>query len=69
MVWEEVIFLLFRPSPLKNPGVCTLHTFETKMAAHRKQGKCEQSIHIYLYFLTFDLSGAVWEPDAFDSVN
>ena len=23
----------------------------------------------YLYFLTFDLSGAVWEPDAFDSVN
>ena len=36
MVWEEAIFLLslFRPSPQKNPGVCTLHTFETKMAAH-----------------------------------
>ena len=37
--------------------------------SNRKQGKCEQSLHIYLYFLTFDLSGAVWEPDAFDSVN
>ena len=36
---------------------------------YRKQGKCEQSIQTYLYFLTFDLSGAVWEPDAFDSVN